>query len=342
MHPPTKRKAGFTLVELLVVIAIIGVLIALLLPAIQSARETARRVGCQNNLKQITLALLSSHNQEREFPRGAYTSAVGRDVEDGLGWATKLLPHLGEEPVFDRLVANGIPSHDSNPWKPGIFRQALAANKLPIPGGDAVIATFHCPSVDLPERIPDAAYFGLTTLVTSGHGTSHYKASRGFCDRGMFWRTEEGLNAQNCAADYNGDGVPEVIRKDSYSRIRIEDVVDGTSRTIAIGEAAYYTQVKDFPMWIGTAAEDGTILLKTESPINCNINGVRQFPLSDSDAERLPGGRGSDDCAFSWHTGGAYFGFVDGSVHFLSESISLRIFQLLGDRLDNELSLNWN
>src|SRR4051812_49238546 len=95
----TKEKpAGFTLVELLVVIAIIGVLVALLLPAIQSAREAARRTSCTNNLKQIALALLHYEETRGQFPLGSYT-AVQEDhpaEEDGLGWATQILPQLEE------------------------------------------------------------------------------------------------------------------------------------------------------------------------------------------------------------------------------------------------------
>jgi hypothetical protein len=207
---------------------------------------------------------------------------------------------------------------------------------MPIPGGDAVIPAFLCPSAGLPERVPEGGYFGLTSaLRTAGHGSIHYKGSRGFCDRGMFWRTEEGLKIDTCAVDYNGDGVPDTIEKNAYTRVRIQDVQDGTTNTIAIGEAAYFVAAKDFPMWIGTAIEDGTMLFKTQDVINCNISGAKNFPLTAAEISRLPGTSRSDDCAFSWHNNGAFFGYVDGSVHFLTENLDLRIFYLLGDRLDN-------
>jgi type II secretory pathway pseudopilin PulG len=332
-------------VELLVVIAIIGILVALLLPAIQAAREAARRAQCQNNLKQITLALLGFHDTKKEFPQGAYTAAFPdaswqENKEDGLGWATKILPYLEERAISDRIINNAITSgtvdYDGDPWQPGIFKAAFFAGKSPIPGGETSIGAFLCPSVDLPTHVPGAEYFGGTgTSLNTGYATSHYKASRGYCDRGMFLRKQEALNEQNCSDfDFDGDGTPDNVRKDRLTRIRIQDVLDGTSKTIAVGEAAYFANAATFPIWMGTLIDDGSILFKTQDLIGCNLNGPRQFPLSDEDSQKLPSGSGQDDCTYSWHVAGAFFGFVDGSVHFLSENIEVRTFALLGDRLD--------
>ncbi len=110
-------------------------------------------------------------------------------------------------------------------------------------------------------------------------------------------------------------------------------MLDGTSKTIAIGEAAYWVSVKSFPVWIGSPAyEDGAVLFKTTNPINCNIGGAMSFPLK---GELISGD--NDDCTFSWHVSGALFGFVDGSVHFIAEDLSLRTFELLGERSDGNL-----
>jgi hypothetical protein len=159
----------------------------------------------------------------------------------------------------------------------------------------------------------------------------------------MFWRTSEGLRAGGgCARfDVNGDGTLDTPEKRPFTRIRIADVLDGTSKTIAIGEAAYIASDESFdmfPMWMGTFSEDGSVLFKTENVINCNIGGLRSFPMTREEADlRLPAGSATDDCAFGWHPGGVYFGFVDGSVHFLTENLSMRVFWLLGDRLDQEV-----
>ncbi|MEM6654756.1 MAG: DUF1559 domain-containing protein [Planctomycetota bacterium] len=361
--PARTPTAAFTLVELLVVIAIIGILIALLLPAVQSARESARRTACANNLRQIGIAINLEHDQVGIFPSGLYSGSVAQinatgnaglyTSEDGLGWASRLLPYVEQQAARDQLVNNGIgpaaglPPLDGDPWQPFFFvRTLLAGVPTPVRGGDVVIDTFLCPSVDLPTTKPDEPYYGNpgTSLNTAGYGTMHYKGSRGYCDGGMFLRTEEALASGNCPIDLNGDGTfdpDEFVEKKPFRSLSMRSVSDGTSNTIAVGEAAYFVNRSDFPVWIGSDIEDGAVLFKTEFPINCNLGGGQAFPLSEAAISRLPGGDpGSsdvDDCAYSWHQGGAFFGFVDGSVRFLTEDLDLTIFQLLGERSDGEV-----
>jgi prepilin-type N-terminal cleavage/methylation domain-containing protein/prepilin-type processing-associated H-X9-DG protein len=341
------KPAGFTLVELLVVIAIIGILVALLLPAIQAAREAARRTSCVNNLKQIALALLNYHEVYQQFPLGAY-GAVKEDhpaEEDGLGWATRILPQLEESAIYDQLKSNKVPGYQGNPWitnhppgQRGIFRVAHDNGLRPITGGDTVISTFLCPSVDLPLHMPNGSYFGLSQADKEGTGyaTAHYKASRGHCDRGMFWPPKEGAAEYDCSYDINGDGTIDFVPKKTYTRVRIADVTDGTSKTILIGEAAYFARWQAYPLWMGVYGDDGSVMFETQDAINCNIGGARSFPLSDAELARMTDPE-PDDCSFSWHTGGAYFAFVDGSVRFLNEDLEIRTFYLLGDRMDDEV-----
>ncbi|MEM6328966.1 MAG: DUF1559 domain-containing protein [Planctomycetota bacterium] len=348
---PTRN--AFTLVELLVVIAIIGVLVALLLPAVQSAREAARRIQCANKMKQIGLALLGHHDTNKEFPQGVYSArsdaGAGFPPEDGLGWATRLLPYLEEQPTSDQLVNNGISfatlNFDGNPWQPAIFIAADRSNNLPIQAGTNVLSAFICPSVDLPTTAPGPEFYrsdvtGLRApYFNVGHAVSHYKGSRGYCDNGLFLRAEEAENAAVCReVDYNGDGVLDEVRKKPMRRlnVRIKDITDGTSKTIATGEAAYTVRPRDFPTWIGSYNEDGAVLFAQREVINCNL-GPATHPLSAFDESRLPGGNQTDDCAIGWHPGGVHFQFVDGSVRFLSEDVTLRVFALLGDRRDGEI-----
>jgi prepilin-type processing-associated H-X9-DG protein len=123
------------------------------------------------------------------------------------------------------------------------------------------------------------------------------------------------------------------------TRVTLKDVADGTSKTIMIGEAAYFARHEAFPLWVGMYGDDGSVMFETKDPINCAIGGARQFPLTPDELERLVlvSGAEPDDCTFSWHIGGAYFAFVDGSVRFLNEEMDFRTFRLYGDRMDDEI-----
>jgi prepilin-type processing-associated H-X9-DG protein len=348
MRGSRKPAAGFTLVELLVMIAIIGILIALMLPAIQAARESARRTSCINNLKQLAIALLNYHDIYKQFPLGSYSAveADARAEEDGLGWATQILPQLEEQALYEKIQNNKVPGYEGNPWitshtrsQPGIFRKAQEESLRPIAGGETILAMFICPSVDLPTHLPEAGYFDPLPGDENGVGyaTAHYKGSRGYGDRGIFWPPKEGALEYIYFYDINGDGTQDAVPKKAMSRVRIEEVTDGTSKTIIVGEAAYFPRAASYPLWMGIHGDDGAVMFQTEDPINCNISGARSFPLSEFELEMLPTGIESDDCAFSWHSGGAYFAFVDGSVRFISEHVDLRSYWLMGDRADDEV-----
>lgn len=294
-----RKQRGFTLVELLVVIAIIAMLVTLLLPAVQAARESARGMQCKNNLKQIGLALLNYHDAAGSYPIGVYTTGVG---EEGYGWATKLLPYIEEQGVYDQIGRNYIPGQTTSPWEvQGIFSRSRSAVGGVIPGGEAQIGIFKCPSSPLPEVAPSGP--------ATGYGTSDYKGCNGWADRGLFFHVSDGLQA-------------------GFRSVSIKNIEDGTSKTIAIGESAYVPADNDWPVWIGGIARDEQTLFKTQPPsvINCSI-GPKVFrgPVID------------DDCAFGWHSGdGAQFAFADGSVHFLSASIEWQTYQNLGDRKDGQ------
>jgi prepilin-type N-terminal cleavage/methylation domain-containing protein len=328
-------RDGFTLVELLVVIAIIGVLVSLLLPAVNSAREAARRTACSNNLRQIGLAFINYESAHGAYPQGLYSHPVDGHAyeQDGLGWCSKLLPYLEEQAIYDLIgTAPGVVIDVRAPWDPGTFAKAYADGKKIVPGGDRRIATFTCPSVSSPEVAPVHAS-GLP-LPSSGYATAHYKGSRGFCDRGVFIRPSEIAAGQVCLTEIGGRAVQVTNRASKRFAIRLRDVKDGTTKTIYAGESAYYDSESRWPIWLGGAKQDEQTLFKTESfsPINCNISNP-SFPMSPQALDQLA----SNDCALSWHPGGAQFVFGDASVRFIHEGIDGRTYELLGDRKDGSV-----
>lgn len=302
---------GFTLIELLVVIAIIAILIALLLPAVQQAREAARRTQCRNNLKQIGLALHNYHDVYNMFPGGVY-SAVDDDNgcdDDGYGWATMLLPYIDQAPLYNQLpltatAAAGFTEQDdprgANWCVFNNYEDSGNATTY-IPGGETIISAFRCPSSNLPSVVPDV-YKGYSFSNGSGssdkphvgYGVSDYKGCVGKEDHGFFVKGRD------------------AARSGRPLSTRIRDVTDGTSNTIAVGESAYGGRSgNDLPVWIGATGRDERVVFKTQWPsvINCGTNASTPENAID------------DDCAISFHTGGAMFLFGDGSVHFISENI---------------------
>jgi prepilin-type N-terminal cleavage/methylation domain-containing protein len=332
---PRERSArAFTLVELLVVIAIIGVLVALLLPAVQAAREAARRSQCQNNLRQVGIALNAYTDVKKRYPIGVQGGKIGF-VDDGYGWATQLLPQLELQMVYNQIFNKSTVHNDGVIPYPGIIEFHFNLKKQIIPGGDTVIPTFRCPSSQIGPR---SESMGATWKHANGYGTSDYKASTGLGDNGIFFKVYDGYNAE-----WNGD-------KMLYERTRPEDVTDGLSQTIAFGEAAYYIIDKDgtsnrWPVWIGGYGHgaDESALFKTDenAPIGCRINpkSLEGFRAKVSPLD--PPGPWDDDCAFSWHEGGAFFCFADSSVHFLNEDIDVRTYENLGTKNDGNVIANF-
>lgn len=310
MHRVNSSKTAFTLVELLVVIAIIGILIGMLLPAVQQVREAARRTTCANNIKQLVLACHNFESAHGTFPQGAY-SAIDDDAgndDDGWGWGTYILPYLEQNNLFESL-------RPTVTEQPGVFRNTFDSTGAIIGGGDQHIETFRCPSSQLLDNTPaEVSGGGIVATIAPervGYATSDYKGCAGPVHIG----------------DSNGMFVK---RRDGFA-VTFADVVDGTSHTIAIGESSYPgSHGTDWPIWAGAPQRDEPILFKTEFP----INGGSGSPAEWWNAV-------DDDLAWSFHPGGAQFGFADGSVHFLSETVDFQTYQNLGSRNDGGVLGDW-
>jgi prepilin-type N-terminal cleavage/methylation domain-containing protein len=222
-------RRAFTLVELLVVIAIIGVLVALLLPAIQAARESARRSQCTNHLKQIGLALLNHHDAKQEFP-------VGAALQEGSMWSAFILPYLELGTLRDRVKVDF-----ANNWNyayPGPFYDYPVPNNN-LEACETVIPVYRCPSMALPEHMADqgtdSSFYiqrrvpGSYIGCASGVADSTFLVMYG--DERHFWMDQL-------------DGVLSgvYVNKDKIARfgkdpIGLHMITDGSSNTLLVGEA---------------------------------------------------------------------------------------------------------
>lgn len=296
---PTSKRHAFTLVELLVVIAIIAMLVTLLLPAVQSAREAARRAQCSNNLRQWGLGALNHESANQIFPYGTGYSAPGGERPgippyNGMGWMVRTLPFVEEQGIYDQI----------EPHMKGEFGRQQGLNH---PNLAQVVqtqfATLVCPSDGSSTPLLTEQWQWKNTPVAA----SNYKGVMGdnemaqtssfggnpFCNRGqvectgMIWRTS-----------------------DLWKR-KVKHITDGTSKTMMIGEDV--TAHNWHAMWSFSNGDSSS----TYAPLN-----YKPFPPDPATWWDMRGFR-------SEHPGGALFCNVDGSVRFLAENVQLQVYRAM-------------
>ncbi|MBI3862300.1 MAG: DUF1559 domain-containing protein [Planctomycetia bacterium] len=292
-----RRNRGFTLIELLVVIAIISVLAGLILPAVQQAREAARRAQCKSNLKQIGLALQNYHGAYLKFPPGYVSNfdATGNDLGPGWGWGAMLLPQL-EQTNLHSTINFGQPIE-------------AAANAAPRVARGPV---YLCPSDSVkptwPAVMRDAT--GKPTSTICEVSSSGYVA--------VFGVSEPGID---------GEGV--FFRN---SGIAMKDIGDGSSSTLLVGERA---QSSCEATWVGSVT-GARIFPPAGSYAVPELQHASGMTLGHTQ-EGAPNAPGIECNNFSsQHTGGAQFVFADGHVQFISKNINRATFQALSTRSGGE------
>lgn len=345
MNTPLRpRQSGFTLIELLVVIAIIAILVSLLLPAVQQAREAARRSECKNKLKQLTLALHNYLDTYTVFPPGTVNpgravdypsgevtvdnpTGPGANKEPGIGgaWTCFILPYIDQAPLFHNFMIIANAETHVPDW---FGHTRYAATQI----GDKHLAAMDCPTHPFNEE-----------QLNNGTGMEH-------------------LARGNYAACYGKGGYGQADTKQpgiggifgTNSRINPRDVTDGMSNTLAISELRYRQphvpesgnnySIQDLR---GTWSYGvmGANIFSTQTQPNSAQNdrlwGCRHHPI-----EKMPCTNLSKSAANwasmhaaprSYHVGGVQGSMADGSVRFFSDNINLEIWQALGTRGGNEV-----
>ncbi len=300
-----KIRSAFTLVELLVVIAIIGILVALLLPAVQSARESARRSQCTNNLKQWGLALHNYHDTERRFPLNCQWYPAGANRKGPMH--VKLLPFTEASNFYAKLDMQGdvVAQIDND--------AELRKTLLPL---------MRCPS-DAFDKL-NSAGLALTNYAPS-QGSQQRNTSRCGAYPGNVFGT--GPSADGNAIDVNQ--ISGLFSRYQWA-CTIADILDGTSNVIAMGEVNIKCNaaMQFYPWWNGQQ-----YYISTAAPLNFNTcpgKGVGNAGTGCNGYSNW-----ATDSGFkSSHPGGVLFVFADGSVHFLRENMDYTNYQRLGCRRD--------
>lgn len=326
----TSRRA-FSLLELLTVISIIAIIIALLLPAVQKARESARRMQCSNNLRQIGIAL---HNYHDAY--GAFTPGwIGRDLfgigrrplDGGLlwGWGALLLPQMDQAPIYSALGVGSL----ADPPGPGDPLDI----RLPI---------YVCPS-DPDDGTSGRGLWapGITGVqppeLIQGYAKSNYAAVNGYGMTGFdpyFWMYIR-PNRSMLQRPRNEDGM---FRANTVTRIR--DITDGTSQTFAVGERAQFGTQESAPF--------GAIWLRNFNRVFVNAGGTQRAIAFSANSvsgvvhpQRLinttVNGSLTSSGFSSVHDDGAFFVMADGSARFVSETIDAAVYVNLGTYADGNV-----
>ncbi|MCX7425490.1 MAG: DUF1559 domain-containing protein [Planctomycetia bacterium] len=316
------RRRGFTLVELLVVIAIIGILIALLLPAVQAAREAARRMHCANNLKQLGIAIHTYNTANGRFPPAGLDylwceAGTPSPISLNANSWVMLLPYLDQQPLFDQYDVNSCASHAKWNGHGG----PLVGNAV-TSGNAAVVATrlsaFTCPSeTGQPYCYNHPAYYIADGCSLTGAKTSYDFSGDGTYPYG---RTCHAWERQT----------PATRRMfGENSTTRVADVSDGLSNTAAITETCFTVRNGECPAW-GYRAH-------VFQGMDLGLNGVNKWADFYHPEAGVPfGSLGDWSSPGSMHPGGCHVVSGDGAVHFLDQTADTIVLEAISTMAGHE------
>ena len=310
------RPNGFTIIELLVSIAIIAVLIALLIPAVQMAREGSRRAQCQNNLRQLGLAFHNYHDAHLQFPpvyvavrSGTLPWSMGLlgDYDDANihTYSEFLLPHLDQSSIYHQIDFRQPYFSPANLTSIGLSNY-VADNRSQVA---SPLSVFRCPSTPRSDPVFEFTWSDLGVSITSRFGGSDYGPSNGV-QRGTPLMD---LSLQPSTSVANG------ILTNNHPNNGFKNVVDGTSSTALMWEIAGRPMVWDHGRRDSSAQVGG-------GGWDDILNAENWFGGSQPDGCAINCTNRPEQGTYSFHTGGIYFLLCDGSVRFLSENTSLGIF----------------
>ncbi|MDO5553008.1 MAG: DUF1559 domain-containing protein [Planctomycetia bacterium] len=343
----TLTKKAFTLVELLVVIAIIGILIALLLPAVQAARESARRSQCTNNIKQLALASQNYHDAHKCFSRNeiapappgpnAWLHGINEPTNHG-SFLVGLLPFMEQTSLYDSCRFDG------------------STEVLSFTSDNKFVFEYWIPSLLCPSSDQGAEYFfpvdassdyetrkgeligAAGENITKNRAMSNYSCCIGnvnfnTCDSIFHNSTLAGYTTTVRGDDWSGPKNSGIYAHFGWAA-RMQAISDGTSNTILLGEILPKAE-ENFHTIQGGWMHGNSYWHSTVCTINTGTKkhaGVCGCPVIDGSAS----GWACDVGYASRHAGGANFAFADGSVHFISETIEYKTFQYMGARADKQ------
>lgn len=339
-----RKRPGFTLVELLVVIAIIGILVALLLPAVQAAREAARRTQCQNRMKQISLACTNYHDTTKHFPSATDITPNGAAAPTACYWSylVQILPFLEENAVHDRINLNLFWNTDPN-------RTFLYSQEMPglrCPSHSDQDTTFADPpggagTQELPTNLR-AHYMG----VMGAKSVCPVPASP-WPDSTYTMMTNTS-NAVQCDAGASGGTASNGVITNSVggakylpSTVKMKDVTDGSSHTFMIGEISWNCGPQR--IWaVGSATSQGSGAVYGYNYTSKNVvwelnRACRKAADAPLDCPTANAKENNDMSFGSLHNGGCYFAMADGSVQFVKEDTTKELLRMLASRKSAEV-----